>query len=166
MRILLVEDETPIANFIRDGLREEGFAVDVADNGRTGLEMALGYLEEYDLFLLDWMLPGVSGIEICRQIRKENALVPIIMLTAKDTVDDTVFGLEAGTNHATGFPDRIRCSVCYRFSSSGPGHPAGKGGSHIQSLMDGRLHHHQPDAGVGRTGTPAGRSQPHFPPDH
>ncbi|MCB0614830.1 MAG: response regulator, partial [Phaeodactylibacter sp.] len=61
MRILLVEDETPIANFIRDGLREEGFAVDVADNGRTDLDMALGLLEEYDLFLLDWMLPGVSG---------------------------------------------------------------------------------------------------------
>lgn len=98
MRILLVEDETPIANFIRDGLREEGFAVDVADNGRTGLEMALDYLDEYDLFLLDWMLPGVSGIEICRQIRKENALVPIIFLTAKDTADDAVFGLEAGAN--------------------------------------------------------------------
>ena len=98
MRILLVEDETPIANFIRDGLREEGFAVDVADNGRTGLEMALGYLEEYDLFLLDWMLPGVSGIEICRRIRNENKLVPVIFLTAKDTVDDAVFGLEAGAN--------------------------------------------------------------------
>lgn len=98
MRILLVEDETPIANFIRDGLREEGFAVDVADNGRTGLEMALGYLEEYDLFLLDWMLPGVSGIEICRQVRKENALAPIIFLTARDLVDDVVFGLGAGAN--------------------------------------------------------------------
>ncbi|MCB0583854.1 MAG: response regulator transcription factor [Phaeodactylibacter sp.] len=98
MRILLVEDETPIANFIRDGLREEGFAVDVADNGRAGLEMALGYLEEYDLLLLDWMLPGVSGIEICRQARKENTEVPIIFLTAKDTVDDAVFGLEAGAN--------------------------------------------------------------------
>ena len=94
----MVEDETPIANFIRDGLREEGFAVDVADNGRTGLELALGYLEEYDLFLLDWMLPGVSGIEICRRIRNENKLVPVIFLTAKDTVDDAVFGLEAGAN--------------------------------------------------------------------
>ncbi len=98
MRILLVEDEMPIANFIRDGLREEGFAVDVADNGRTGLEMALGSLEEYDLLLLDWMLPGVSGIEICRQARRENAEIPIIFLTAKDTVDDAVFGLEAGAN--------------------------------------------------------------------
>ena len=70
MRILLVEDETPIANFIRDGLREEGFAVDVADNGRTGLDMALGLLEEYDLFLLDWMLPGVQGVSWVKYLRR------------------------------------------------------------------------------------------------
>lgn len=98
MRILIVEDETSIANFIRDGLMEEGFAVDVADNGKTGLQMALDNLEDYDVILLDWMLPGLNGIEICRQIRQENPLVPIIFLTAKDTVDDAVFGLEAGAN--------------------------------------------------------------------
>lgn len=98
MRILLVEDETSIANFIRDGLEEEGFAVDVADNGKKGLQMALDYLDEYDLILLDWMLPGLNGIEICRAIRKENQQVPVIFLTAKDTVDDAVFGLEAGAN--------------------------------------------------------------------
>jgi DNA-binding response OmpR family regulator len=60
--------------------------------------MAMNNLSEYDIFLLDWMMPGVSGIEICRSIRKENKSVPIIFLTAKDTVDDTVFGLEAGAN--------------------------------------------------------------------
>lgn len=98
MRILIVEDETSIANFIRDGLMEEGFAVDVADNGKVGLQMALDNLEDYDVILLDWMLPGLNGIEICRQIRQENRLVPIIFLTAKDTVDDAVFGLEAGAN--------------------------------------------------------------------
>lgn len=98
MRILLVEDETSIANFIRDGLVEEGFAVDVADNGRQGLQMALDYLSEYDLILLDWMLPGLNGIEICRAVRKENPRIPIVFLTAKDTVDDAVFGLEAGAN--------------------------------------------------------------------
>ena len=98
MRILIVEDETSIANFIRDGLMEEGFAVDVADNGKAGLQMALDNLEDYDVILLDWMLPGLNGIEICRQIRQENRLVPIIFLTAKDTVDDAVFGLEAGAN--------------------------------------------------------------------
>lgn len=98
MRILLVEDETAIAGFIKEGLEEEGFAVDVAHTGRQGLEMAMDNLEEYDIFLLDWMLPGISGIEICRSIRKENKEVPVIFLTAKDTVDDTVFGLEAGAN--------------------------------------------------------------------
>lgn len=98
MRILIVEDETSIANFIRDGLTEEGFAVDVADNGKKGLQLALDNLEEYDVILLDWMLPGLNGIEICRSIRRENAIIPIIFLTAKDTVDEAVFGLEAGAN--------------------------------------------------------------------
>lgn len=98
MRILLVEDEKAIAGFIKEGLEEEGFAVDVANNGREGLDLALANLDEYDIILLDWMLPGTSGIEICRTIRKGNKSVPIIFLTAKDTVDDTVFGLEAGAN--------------------------------------------------------------------
>lgn len=98
MRILLVEDETAISGFLKEGLEEEGFAVDVANNGRQGLEMAMDNLNEYDIILLDWMLPGISGIEICRSIRKENKIVPIIFLTAKDTVDDTVFGLETGAN--------------------------------------------------------------------
>ena len=98
MRILIVEDETSIANFIRDGLAEEGFAVDVADNGKKGLQLALDNLAEYDVILLDWMLPGLNGIEICRSIRRENEIIPIIFLTAKDTVDDAVFGLEAGAN--------------------------------------------------------------------
>lgn len=98
MRILLAEDEVSIANFIREGLEEEGFAVDVAYNGKDGLRMALDNLEEYDILLLDWMMPGLSGIEICRQVRKENQRLPIIFLTAKDSVDDVVFGLEAGAN--------------------------------------------------------------------
>ncbi len=98
MRILLIEDETSIANFIKDGLEEEGFAVDVAENGKKGLQMALENLEEYDLLLLDWMLPGMSGIEICRAVRKQNQRLPIIFLTAKDTVDDAVFALETGAN--------------------------------------------------------------------
>lgn len=98
MRILLAEDEAAIGNFMKEGLEEEGYSVDVAVNGRQGLEMAIDNLDEYDIFLLDWMMPGVSGIEICRAIRKENKTVPIIFLTAKDTVDDTVFGLESGAN--------------------------------------------------------------------
>ena len=98
MRILIVEDETTIANFIKEGLEEEGFAVDTADNGKRGLQLALSNLDEYDVILLDWMLPGLNGIEICGAVRKENQNVPIIFLTAKDTVDDAVFGLESGAN--------------------------------------------------------------------
>lgn len=98
MRILLVEDETSIANFLREGLEEEGFAIDFSDNGKKGLQMAQDNLDEYDVIILDWMLPGLSGIEICRNIRKENQTVPIIFLTARDTIDDVVFGLEAGAN--------------------------------------------------------------------
>lgn len=96
MRILVVEDEKGIANFLRDGLKEEGFAVDVAVDGKNGL--LLSRENEYDIILLDWMLPGMSGIEVCREIRKNNSSVPVIFLTAKDTVQDTVFGLEAGAN--------------------------------------------------------------------
>lgn len=96
MRILIVEDEIGIANFLKQGLEEEAYAVDVALDGKTGLEYALS--GDHDLLLLDWMLPGLSGIEICRQFRKDNATTPIIFLTAKDTVDETVFGLQAGAN--------------------------------------------------------------------
>lgn len=98
MRILIVEDEPSIASFIRDGLREEGFVVDAVNNGKAGFEAAVSQTDRYDLLLLDWMLPGMSGIDICRSIRKEDRTTPIILLTAKDTVDDVVFGLETGAN--------------------------------------------------------------------
>ncbi len=98
MRILIIEDEPGIISFIKEGLEEEGFAVDMATDGTKGLEMAQENISEYDLLLIDWMLPGVSGIEICRLVRKQNAQVPIIFLTAKDTVQDTVFALEMGAN--------------------------------------------------------------------
>lgn len=96
MRILIVEDEPGISNFLKQGLEEENFAVDISDNGRDGLNLAL--TGEYDLLLLDWMVPGISGIELTRQFRKEFSSTPIIFLTAKDTVDETVFGLQAGAN--------------------------------------------------------------------
>ncbi len=96
MRILVVEDEKGISGFLKEGLEEEGFAVDIADDGVKGIELAS--TNDYDLLLLDWMLPGLSGIEVCRQFRKINTKVPVIFLTAKDTVQDTVFGLETGAN--------------------------------------------------------------------
>jgi DNA-binding response OmpR family regulator len=96
MRILVVEDEQGISNFLKQGLEEESFAVDVTDNGKVGLELALS--GNYDLLLLDWMVPGMSGVELTRQFRKEFPYTPIIFLTAKDTVDETVFGLQSGAN--------------------------------------------------------------------
>ena len=96
MRILIVEDEPGIFNFLQQGLEEESFSVDIAENGNTGLQLALS--GDYDLLLLDWMVPGISGIEVCRQFRKEFRDTPIIFLTAKDTVDETIFGLQSGAN--------------------------------------------------------------------
>jgi two-component system copper resistance phosphate regulon response regulator CusR len=96
MRILVVEDEPGIANFLRDGLAEEGYAVDVAADGTNGLKMAL--TSEYDLLLLDWMLPGLSGVELCRQVRKNGRTTPVILLTARDTTQDVVFGLDSGVD--------------------------------------------------------------------
>ena len=96
MRILIVEDEEGIAAFLKQGLEEESFAVDVACEGKEGLNMALS--GDYDIVLLDWMLPGLSGIEICRRFRKEYTSTPVIFLTAKDTLDETIFGLQTGAN--------------------------------------------------------------------
>lgn len=96
MRILIVEDEPGIFNFLQQGLEEESFSVDVAENGNKGLQLALS--GDYDLLLLDWMVPGISGIEVCRQFRKEFKDTPVIFLTAKDTVDETIFGLQSGAN--------------------------------------------------------------------
>ncbi len=96
MRILVVEDEPGIAGFLKQGLEEESFVVDIAADGNEGLSMALS--GEYQLLLLDWMVPGLSGIEICRQFRKSFQETPVIFLTAKDTVQETIFGLQAGAN--------------------------------------------------------------------
>jgi two-component system, OmpR family, copper resistance phosphate regulon response regulator CusR len=96
MRILVIEDEAGIARFLKDGLEEECFAVDLAQNGNEGLAMALA--NDYDLLVVDWMLPGISGIEVCRKFRQEHPAVPVLILTARDTIDDAVFGLEAGAN--------------------------------------------------------------------
>lgn len=96
MRILLVEDEQGIANFLQEGLKEEGYTVDVAVNGSDGLQAI--HSNEYDLLLIDWMLPGVSGIDLCRHFRKHDTTTPIILLSARDSTDDVVFGLDSGVN--------------------------------------------------------------------
>ena len=96
MRILIIEDESGIANFVKQGLEEEAYSVDVANNGTVGLDWALA--NDYDLLLVDWMLPGKPGIDIVKEFRQEKGNTPVIFLTAKDTVQDTVEGLRAGAN--------------------------------------------------------------------
>lgn len=96
MRILLVEDEEKVSRFIVRGLAAEGFAVDAAADGPSGLELATTY--NYDLVVLDLMLPGLSGTEVLRQIRRTDHRVPILMLTARDAVSDKVEHLEAGAD--------------------------------------------------------------------
>ena len=96
MRILLIEDEIKLAAFIKRGLVAERYAVDVANDGRTGLELAQTY--QYDLILLDLMLPGMDGGEVLRRIRKENSSVPVLILSARGSVQDKVSHMETGAD--------------------------------------------------------------------
>jgi heavy metal response regulator len=96
MRILVVEDEKKVASFIKKGLEEEHYAVDIAYDGEEGL--ALARINEYDLILLDIMLPRLDGMEVLRQIRRNGSNVPILMLTARDSVEDIVSGLDGGSD--------------------------------------------------------------------
>ncbi len=96
MKILLIEDEIPIANVIRKGLEQQHYAVDIANDGSLGLQMALN--EPYSLILLDVMLPGRDGWSICETLRARRDRTPIIMLTARDSVPDRVKGLEMGAD--------------------------------------------------------------------
>lgn len=96
MRILVVEDERGIADNIAEYLRQYSFAVDTAYDGDKGLEMARAH--PYDIVLLDWMLPGTDGLTVCKTLRQEYPQLGLIMLTAKDTVDDRVSGLDTGAD--------------------------------------------------------------------
>ena len=95
-KILIVEDEAKLAQFIELELKYEGYQVTVANDGFTGLTMAREI--KPDLILLDWMLPGLSGLELCRRLRTTGDKVPVILLTAKDDVTDRVAGLDAGAD--------------------------------------------------------------------
>jgi two-component system, OmpR family, response regulator len=96
MRILLVEDEPKMAAVVARGFRHEGYAVDVAHDGDDALVQARVY--EYDAIVLDVMLPGPDGFEVCRTLRAEGLWPPVLMLTARDQVDDRVHGLDAGAD--------------------------------------------------------------------
>ncbi len=96
MRILLVEDDRKVASFIRKGLTEEGYAVDVAPEGETGLAMGLDRL--HDVVILDVMLPGKPGLQVLRELRQAKVATPVLLLTARDAVEDKVQGLDAGAD--------------------------------------------------------------------
>jgi two-component system OmpR family response regulator len=96
MRVLIVEDEVKMASLIRRGLREQGMAADVAVKGEDALWMAGA--TEYDAIILDVMLPGLDGFEVCRRLREEGIWAPVLMLTARDGVDDRVAGLDTGAD--------------------------------------------------------------------
>src|ERR687897_658719 len=95
-RILIVEDEERLARLISRVLREEGYAVETTGDGRTGLSRALS--EDFDLLILDWMLPDRSGLQIVRGLRVAESRVPILMLNARDQIEDRVEGLDAGAD--------------------------------------------------------------------
>jgi len=96
MKILLIEDDKKIINFLKKGLEEETYTVDFSLNGEEGLYLAT--VNEYDLILLDIMIPLKDGIEVCKSLRASNIQTPIIMLTAKDTIEDKIKGLDIGAN--------------------------------------------------------------------
>src|SRR5437764_569386 len=96
MRVLLVEDAKSLAEALAKGLREQGYAVDISHDGISGQEMA--EINRYDILVLDLMLPRRDGVTVCRALRKQGIHVPVLMLTARDTVEDRVAGLDAGAD--------------------------------------------------------------------
>ena len=96
MRVLIVEDEPKLAGLLRRGLVEEAHAADIAETGEDALWMAQA--TDYDAIVLDLMLPGVGGVEVCRRLRDDGVWTPVLMLTARDAVDDRIGGLDAGAD--------------------------------------------------------------------
>lgn len=96
MRILIVEDEVKVVDFLRMGLNEAGYEVDVAFDGQMGLRLALS--KQFDLILLDVILPVINGFEVCRKIREKDVAVPVLMLTALGTTDDKLDGFNSGAD--------------------------------------------------------------------
>jgi DNA-binding response OmpR family regulator len=96
MKILIVEDEVGIVQFLQQGLEEEGYEITTASDGLMAFELT--QKEKFDLILLDWMLPKMNGLDVCKSIRIKDKSTPIIFLTARDTVQETIEGIKAGAN--------------------------------------------------------------------
>ena len=105
MKILVVEDDRKVAGFIEQGLREEGYAVDVARDGEEGTTLA--HVNDYDAILLDMMLPKKNGLQVATELRREGRRTPILMLTARDAAEDIVRGLDAGADDYLSKPFRF-----------------------------------------------------------
>lgn len=106
MRILLVDDEAELTDPLSRLLQRQGYPVDVATDGTHGSDLAA--TGHYDLLILDWMLPGISGLDICKQVRSRGDCTPVLFLTAKDTIDDRVSGLDAGADDYLVKPFELR----------------------------------------------------------
>ncbi|RXJ86131.1 response regulator transcription factor [Arcobacter sp. CECT 8985] len=122
MKILVIEDDEKIINFLKKGLEEESYIVDYSLNGDEGIYLAT--VNEYDLILLDIMIPIKDGIEVCKTLRNSNINTPIIMLTAKDSIEDKIKGLDIGANDYLAKPfsfsellARIRVQLRTNFSN-------------------------------------------------
>jgi len=96
MHILIVEDEIGIMQFLQQGLEEEGYQITTASDGAKGFELVQDH--QFDLILLDWMLPKMNGLELCKAIRIRDKKTPVLFLTAKDTIQETIEGLQSGAN--------------------------------------------------------------------
>jgi len=96
MKLLIIEDDLKIISFVKKGLQEEGFIVDAANDGEEGLYLAEQYT--YDLLIIDWMLPKLDGLKICEKLREKKNLTPILMLTAKTSVEERILGLGCGAD--------------------------------------------------------------------
>lgn len=125
MRVLVVDDERKVASFVARALREEAYAVDVAENGPKALELASD--NPYDILVLDIRLPGLTGLDVCREIRKQGLQMPILFLTARTLVKDRVEGLDAGADDyltkpfaLAEFRARVRALIRRGLHSGGP----------------------------------------------
>ena len=156
-RILIVEDEKKIARFLELELQHEGYEVQTAGDGRTGLSLALSW--EPDLMILDLMLPGLSGIEVCRRLRHDSDL-PIIMLTAKDDVSDKVMGLDMGADDYMTKPFAIE-ELLARIRVGLKKHRAGRSTA-ASALIAGKLRVEPASYSVSYDGTPIALTKKEF----
>jgi OmpR-family two-component system manganese-sensing response regulator len=131
MKILLVDDEVELTAPLSRLLRGEGHQVDVAQDGDGGLTMAT--TGAYDLLILDWMLPGLSGVEVCGRLRSQHLGTPVLLLTAKDTLDDRVTGLDAGADDYLVKPFELR-ELLARVRALGRRSPQGSSPLPLQRL--------------------------------